>query len=93
MFTISRKSEAKGFKVEFLYALEKGHQVMLAGSFNDWEQIPMLFSDGAYRVTVELSSGDHEYRFVVDDTWQTDETNPNFTANDFGTLNSVLHVD
>ena len=30
---------------------------------------------------------------LVDEVWTVDPVNPNFTRNDFGTLNSVLTVD
>ncbi len=93
MFTINKTQKNGKTPVEFQYALENGHQVMLAGSFNDWAQIPMRFANGNYSVTLKLESGDYEYRFVVDGEWMSDESNPLFSANDFGTLNSVLHLD
>ncbi len=48
--------------------------------------------DGVYRCTLRLAPGCYEYKFVVDGEWVLDDGNPNFTSNDFGTLNSVLNV-
>ena len=44
-------------------------------------------------VVLLLAPGEYEYKFVRDDEWMTDEGNPNFAANDFGTLNSVMKVE
>ena len=69
--------------VELSYQAAPGKSVGVAGSFNDWdpELLPMAYSP-------ETSA----YKFVVDGEWVLDESNPNFAANDFGTLNSVINV-
>ena len=46
-----------------------------------------------YTLTIVLVPGTYEYKFVINDEWVLDEANPNFAANDFGTLNSVLTVE
>lgn len=82
--------------VELTCKLAPGRNVAVAGSFNDWE--PKLNpltdekGDGVYRCTLRLAPGCYEYKFVVDGEWVLDDGNPNFTSNDFGTLNSVLNV-
>ncbi|MCQ2379000.1 MAG: glycogen-binding domain-containing protein [Victivallaceae bacterium] len=94
MFTVGDLKKDGKYRVEFRYAMDEGRQVMLAGSFNDWAQVPMTFDgNGGYAVAVKLDPGYYEYRFVVDGVWQSDESNPSFAANDFGTLNSVLRLD
>jgi 1,4-alpha-glucan branching enzyme len=84
-------------KVEFLLPGSAGSRIMLAGSFNDWEpELAVMNYDaarGGYTVTLELAPGEYEYKFVRDDEWLPDDGNPNFTANDFGTLNSVVVVE
>ena len=69
---------------------------MLAGSFNDWDpELAVMAYDagrGGYLTVLTLPPGEYEYKFVRDDEWLTDDGNPNFTANDFGTLNSVVKV-
>ena len=69
----------------------------MAGSFNDWdpEAKPLLNRKGTgiYTGVLMLPPGDYEYKFVVDGEWCIDENNPCFSANDLGTLNSVLKVE
>ena len=50
-------------------------------------------NDGIYRGIVTLAPGRYEYKFVVDGIWSMDAGNPDFAANDFGTLNSLLVVE
>ena len=82
--------------VELTCKLAPGRNVAVAGSFNDWEPKlnPMTDEkgDGVYRCILRLAPGCYEYKFVVDGEWVLDDGNPNFTSNDFGTLNSVLNV-
>ena len=84
-------------QVEFILNSAPGKKIYLAGSFNDWEpgDSPMLYDADRqeYVLTLELAPGYYEYKFVLDGVWFLDETNPNFAANDFGTLNSVLAVE
>lgn len=83
-------------RVCFSFPSVPGRRVALAGSFNDWDpdSAPMPYSpkDGRYSCTVMLPAGIAEYKFVVDGEWILDEENPDFAANDFGTLNSVVRV-
>ncbi len=83
--------------VEFFAPGGAGFRMMLAGSFNDWDpELAVMSYDprrGGYAVTLELASGEYEYKYVRGDEWLADDGNPNFTANDFGTLNSVVRVD
>ena len=71
-----------------------GKAVSVAGSFNDWDPEATRMTDslesGRYQCTLMLAPGSYEYKFVIDGDWMLDDTNPNFAANDFGTLNSVL---
>jgi hypothetical protein len=46
-----------------------------------------------WQVTVRLSPGIHEYKFVVDGAeWREDASNPNRVPNAYGTFNSVCEV-
>ena len=97
MVKVSAKDATGRRGVEFFSPGEAGSSVMLAGSFNDWDpELAVMTYDaarGGYTVTLELPPGEYEYKFVRDDEWLPDDGNPNFTANDFGTLNSVVKVD
>ena len=90
------ETEPGKFAVEFAFAGERSQRISVAGSFNDWdpECAPMEFdaASGHFRRRVDLPAGAYEYKFVVDGRWMLDDSNPNFSANDFGTLNSVLNL-
>ncbi len=86
-------------EVTFRYKPEgKPNQVMLAGSFNDWNvgKTPMTGPgpDGEYTATLLLPAGDYQYKFVVDGNWVTDRAHADsFTDDGFGGQNSVVKVD
>lgn len=68
-------------------------EVSVAGDFNDWESQAMVKGpDGVWRITVQLSSGTHVYRFLVDGEWMQDPNNPRRQANDMGGYDSVCNV-
>ncbi len=83
-------------EVEFVLVAPTGSRVSVAGTFNQWdpEALPLADhnGDGVFRGRLELAPGAYEYKFVVDGAWILDEGNPDFAANDFGTLNSVLKI-
>ena len=83
-------------KVTFALTALPGHTVFVAGSFSDWEpdKHAMAYSEaqGVYSCEVILAPGVYEYKLVIDGEWVTDIDNDNFSANDFGTLNSVIKI-
>jgi len=84
----------KGGKVRFAYKpSEPVKKVCLAGTFNDWQEVRIRKQKtGEYVSNVKVPAGTHEYKFVVDDTWQIDTDNEVQTQNPFGEMNSVLVV-
>ncbi len=77
--------------VRFRYSGSAG-SVSLAGDFNGWSTTatPMTKNGDAYEAVVAgLTSGEHQYKFVVDGNWIADADNPR-TGGDFG--NSVITV-
>jgi len=68
--------------------------VILAGSFNDWneQKTRMIRMDNTWKVTVDLPGGKHHYKFIVDGMWMTDPANPIIENDGEGNLNSVLFV-
>ncbi len=71
------------------------HEVYLAGSFNDWnpKRHPLKrHRHGLWQVTVRLSPGRHEYRFVVDGIWASDPKAVETAQNPFGSENSILVI-
>ena len=70
--------------------------VSVAGSFNGWDPNANPLTDddedGTYTGVVNLSRGEHTYKFVVDGEWHQDSNNPNTVDDGFGGANSVVHV-
>lgn len=91
-----QKTAAGKKKVSFELQAGQGRTICLAGSFNDWEPDNSRMNYNSvkkcYQSTLELAPGYYEYKFVINGEWVLDEANPNFAANDFGTLNSVVII-
>lgn len=77
--------------IRFSYFDPNAGTVFLAGAFNGWNASgnPMVKDGDTWSVTLSLSAGTHEYKFVVDGQWVADPENP-VTAGEFG--NSVVKV-
>ena len=82
-------------KIKFQIAAEPESKVYLAGTFNDWDPIAIRMrrnGNGTFAATLLLPQGRHEYKFVVNGTWQMDPNCPQWTPNSLGSLNSVVEV-
>jgi len=67
--------------------------VELAGSFTNWSPLPMTrSSEGTWTSVLELASGRHEYKVIVDGDWRVDESVEKVN-NGMGSWNNVLHVE
>ena len=85
--------EIKKYKTTFWLHSADAEEVYLMGSFNNWnpKKHPMQKKDnGTWEKTVIISSGMHEYKFLVDGQWEEDPQNCLTCLNCFGTKNSVL---
>jgi hypothetical protein len=80
--------------VTFTIDAPYGWEVSLAASFNRWEPQPMVKdADGMWRLTVNLSPGTYQYRFLVDTEWKDDPGNNQRVPNEYGSYNSVVTVN
>lgn len=75
----------------------RGDTVYLAGTFNNWSRDEHVLGPpddaGVRRVTLDLSSGAHEYKFVVaGERWLPDPRNPETSDDRHGGANSVLRL-
>jgi hypothetical protein len=68
--------------------------IVLAGSFNDWNQSQLVFGreGGEWVCRVDLEPGRYTYKFIVDGNWILDPANPDTEDDDYGNQNSVLLV-
>ena len=81
-------------RVYFKLDTPEAKEVVLSGSFNNWEtDSKRLKQDrkGVWRTWLMLEPGVYEYRFVVDGQWQNDP-DAEVVPNAYGAQNSVRIV-
>lgn len=93
---------AKSQPTEFTCHAPDAKQVFVAGTFNEWkpDAMPLARDEaGHWRGSLNLASGRHEFKFVVDGEWCCEpgceggyHGCPKCCANEFGTMNRVLEV-
>ena len=90
----SKPSPVKGLHKAHLELVKpEAKSVFVAGSFNEWNPVPLTRSnDGKWVGDLTGISGRHEYLFVVDGQWLPDPNARESVQNPFGGKNSVLIV-
>lgn len=75
-----------------LKGYEQAQKVVVAGSFNDWDEqsLSMKKTTDGWEVAYYLPPGKHTYKLKVDNDWILDPSNKLWEENEFGTGNSVL---
>jgi len=66
-------------------------EVFVAGTFTNWQKIPMVKSHKDFVALVDLPVGEHQYKYFVDDEWTHDKTVPT-VDNDQGSRNNVITI-
>ena len=84
-------------KVTFSLPAEEAMNVKVIGSFNDWNEEKALnlkkSKNGTFKGSVDLEKdSSHEFRYLVDGTYQNDEQSDSFAVNVFGSENGVLSL-
>lgn len=67
-------------------------QVHIAGSFSNWETIPLSKSTNDFNTIIELAEGAHEYKFYVDGVWRQDP-DVKTVSDTYGGSNNVIQVN
>lgn len=77
-----------------LAGFEEASKVILAGSFNGWDQeeLEMRKVSGGWQLSRKLGGGKHHYKFIVDGQWILDPLNNLREDDGSGNVNSVLLV-
>lgn len=100
---MARKKDAKGSgkkvkalkTISFTMLAPEAQRVSLAGDFNNWGKDACLLkknSKGIWEISISLSPGRYEYRFLVDKEWKNDPNCKDLVLNPFGSENSTLTV-
>lgn len=54
---------------------QKAKNVQLIGSFTNWQdRIEMEKINKRFEASINLPAGEHQYKFIVDDNWEHDES-------------------
>ena len=81
---------------DFRIRANPGSDVYISGSFNHWNGVAKKLKDsngdGEYSLSLLLPPGRHEYKLVINGEWHVDPGCPDWVVNEYGTLNSVIHV-
>lgn len=96
MVASSKSKKTSRRRVKFQVRAAKGAKVFLSGTFNDWsgtkKKLVYNKDESLFAGTVLLENGVHQYKFVINDEWCIDPECPDWERNEFGSLNSVVHV-
>ncbi|KAI6659790.1 hypothetical protein LOD99_10645 [Oopsacas minuta] len=72
---------------------ETADEVYIAGSFSNWEKIPLSKSTNDFNTIIELPEGTHEYKFYVDGAWRQDPDGNSLVEDTYGGFNNVITVN
>lgn len=88
------KASERGRVRFFLRDFEEAEKVILAGSFNAWDEefLHMEKIENGWELRADLPPGYYEYKFIVDGVWMHDPANPKKVRNEHDTFNSILEV-
>lgn len=83
--------------VLMVYKNSDAVDLRLAGSFNNWnpgegDMVKINEEEGLWARFMPLTSGQFEYKVLVDGQWQEDALNPEKRTNEFGGFNSLLNL-
>ncbi len=82
-------------KTVFKYFAPEAQEVCLAGSFNQWLDKELFLKkdkEGYWKISLPLSQGRYEYRYIVDGNWTNAQDQLEAVPNSFGTWNTVLQI-
>ena len=77
-----------------LPAFTNAWNVTLTGSFNNWneKELQMTKTANGWMIPLYLADGTHTYRYIVDNKWYSDPTNPDRYPNEHNDFNSVIRI-
>ena len=95
VFSIQPGNEMPSITKRFVIYQPEAASVQIAGSFTNWNNIPMkmIGPSGYWEIELNVTKGEHKYVFIVgDDKKIADPTILMRERDDFGSENSVLAV-
>ena len=89
------KQISEKHKVDFTLFAPDAQNVLVAGSFTNWERAPVTLSkqkNGLWKKTLTLPPGTYEYRLLVDGQWRDDPDCSQRVPNGQGSQNCIRVV-
>jgi len=86
---------SKAKPTEFKLYAPTAKNVILAGSFNNWDTRKLSAkkdAKGTWTVKTSLKPGKYEYKFIVDGNWWNDPRCTSCVGNSYGSQNCVIEV-
>lgn len=83
----------QGGEVVFKYTDPAAVDVKVAGSFNNWVDLPLTKNGNDWTIQTKLPTGKYEYGFKVNGVWTTDPLNPDRGISQGGDPINYLTVD
>jgi hypothetical protein len=85
------------YKSNYLFRLDgykKAKKVVVTGSFNGWNrrEFQMIRTPDGWALPLFLRDGTWAYKFIVDQEWITDPSNPDLRHDGFGNANSFISL-
>jgi len=83
-------------KVQFEFSAPEASEVSIAGEFNNWDTRANPLKkekNGLWKITLPLTPGKYEYRFLTDGKWENDLSCSGCVPNRFGSQNCVRIVE
>jgi len=79
---------------EFVLHAPKAGNVYVLGDFNGWKKTETSklsrYDDESWAAHLNLKKGRYRYKYLVDDKWVSDPSNPEKESNIFGSFDSIL---
>ncbi len=87
-------AQVKRRRVKFQIRAEENSKVSIAGTFNGWNPDKHILKKKGdmFELNVLLEPGQYQYKFVVNGIWCVDPERPDWSPNEYGSLNSVVTV-
>ena len=82
-------------KTTFKYFSPEAKEVCIAGAFNNWMDKDLFLKkdkSGPWKISIPLSAGRYEYRFIVDGNWTNAQDQTECVPNSHGSWNSVIQI-
>lgn len=88
------KPDINGNAYFYLKGYLQAEKVILAGSFNGWDEqdLRMSRTDEGWEMRINLTPGEYHYKFIADGQWLHDPANPKKVRNEHNTFNSILRI-